>query len=73
MERSDLSEYYNLACLKVHGLIDELYESLHDDEGSPETGYESVMDTVLRIRKGMFEELDLIKSIVREFNEVSRD
>ena len=73
MERSDLSEYYNLACLRVHGLIDELYESLHDDEGSPKAGYESVMDTVLRIRKSMFEELDLIKSIVREFDEVSRD
>tara|TARA_R100000406_G_scaffold21043_1_gene13019 strand:+ start:3741 stop:3962 length:222 start_codon:yes stop_codon:yes gene_type:complete len=72
MERSKLSEYYSLASLKVHALIDELYESLHDEQGEPLTEYEDVLDTVLRVRKSMFEELDLIKSIVREFEEVSR-
>lgn len=72
MERSKLSEYYSLASLKVHALIDELYESLHDEKGEPLTEYEDVLDTVLRVRKSMFEELDLIKSIVREFEEVSR-
>ena len=72
MERSKLSEYYSLASLKVHALIDELYESLHDEKGEPLTEYEEVLDTVLRVRKNMFEELDLIKSIVREFEEVSR-
>ena len=72
MERYKLSEYYNLACLKVHTLVDEMYEALHDDAGEPLHEYDDVMDRVLSIRKSMFEELDIIKTIAREYNEVSR-
>jgi Mg2+ and Co2+ transporter CorA len=72
MERFELSEYYSLACLKVHTLIDELYESLHSETGEPIHNYDEIMESLMRIRKSMFEELDIIKSIVKEYNEISQ-
>ena len=74
MERSKqcLSEYYSIACLRLHALINEAYESLHGDDGEPVSDYEEVLGRVMAVRKEMFEELDLIKSICSEFNEVPR-
>ncbi len=74
MERSkqSLSEYYSIACLRVHALISEMYESLHDADGEPISNYDEVLDKLMSLRKEMFEELDLIKSICREFNEIPR-
>ncbi len=74
MERSkqSLSEYYSIGCLRVHALINEMYESLHNADGEPISNYDEVLDKLMSLRKEMFEELDLIKSICREFNEIPR-
>jgi len=74
MERSkqSLSDYYSIACLRMHALINDMYESLHEDDGTPIGDYDEVLDSIMSVRKEMFEELDLIKSICREFNEIPR-
>jgi len=66
MEIYRLSSYYLIACDRVHQVMDDLYEALHDDKGDPLTDLESVVDIVSSSRKEIYEELDIIKSIVAE-------
>jgi hypothetical protein len=47
--------------------MDDLYEALHDEDGKPLTDLESVIDIVSSSRKEIYEELDIIKSIVAEY------
>ena len=35
MELSKLSWYYHHACDRIHEIIDDLYEALHNEEGVP--------------------------------------
>lgn len=67
MEPSRISSYYLMACDRVHQVVDELYESLHNEKGEPIKDLESVVDFVTASRKQIYEELDLIKSIVSEY------
>ena len=69
MEISRVSFYYFIACDRVHEVMDDLYESLHDKEGNPITDLESVIDVVANSRKEIYEELDMIKSIVAEYED----
>ena len=69
MEISRVSFYYFIACDRVHEVMDNLYESLHDKEGNPITDLESVIDVVANSRKEIYEELDMIKSIVAEYED----
>tara|TARA_R100001460_G_scaffold5106_2_gene14220 strand:- start:153 stop:323 length:171 start_codon:yes stop_codon:yes gene_type:complete len=50
--------------------MDDLYESLHDKDGNPITDLESVIDIVANSRKEIYEELDMIKSIVAEYEDI---
>jgi|TARA_Y100000114_G_scaffold121639_1_gene116849 hypothetical protein len=50
--------------------MDDLYESLHDKDGNPITDLESVIDVVANSRKEIYEELDMIKSIVAEYEDI---
>lgn len=69
MERYKLSQYYFLACDRVHEAIDTLYESLHDADGQPLCDPDSVIDSVIHARRTISEELDLVKSIVKEYED----
>ena len=69
MEISRVSSYYFIACDRVHEVMDDLYESLHDKDGNPMTDLESVIDIVANSRKEIYEELDMIKSIVAEYED----
>jgi len=71
MERSKLSQYYYLACDRVHEAVDSLYESLHDVDGTPLCDPDSVIDSVIHTRRIISEELDLVKSIVKEYEEAN--
>jgi hypothetical protein len=71
MERSKLSQYYYLACDRVHEAVDSLYESLHDVDGIPLCDPDSVIDSVIHTRRIISEELDLVKSIVKEYEEAN--
>lgn len=70
MEISRVSSYYFIACDRVHEVMDDLYESLHDKDGNPITDLESVIDVVANSRKEIYEELDMIKSIVAEYEDI---
>ena len=67
MERSKLSEYFYIACDRIHQVIDDLFESLHDENGEPLMTTEQVEKAMEGVRAALYQELDLIKSIVDEY------
>jgi hypothetical protein len=67
MERSKLSEYFYIACDRIHQVIDDLFESLHDEKGEPLMTTEQVEKAMEGVRAALYQELDLIKSIVDEY------
>lgn len=69
MDPYRLSEYYGIACERVHAVIDDLYEALHDEEGEPIRSVSDVVESVVSARRTIAEELDLIKSIISEYAE----
>ena len=69
MEKSKLSWYYSVACDRAHQVIDDLYESVHNDEGLPVECVEIIEQSVSRISDNLEEELSLIKSALDEYLE----
>ena len=67
METSKLSEYFFLACDRIHQVIDDLYESLHDEDGESLLKAEEVEQAMEGIKSAIYQELDLIKSVVDEY------
>ena len=67
METSKLSEYFFLACDRIHQVIDDLYESLHDEDGEALLKAEEVEQAMEGIKSAIYQELDLIKSVVDEY------
>ena len=67
METSKLSDYFFLACDRIHQVIDDLYESLHDEEGQPLLKSEDLEQAMEGIKSAIYQELDLIKSVVDEY------
>jgi hypothetical protein len=67
METSKLSDYFFLACDSIHQVIDDLYESLHDEEGQALLKAEEVEQAMEGIKSAIYQELDLIKSVVDEY------
>ncbi len=67
METSKLSDYFYLACDRIHQVIDDLYESLHDEDGAPLLSSDEVDQAMEGIKSSIYQELDLIKSIIDEY------
>jgi hypothetical protein len=67
MERSKLSEYFYIACDRIHQVIDDLFESLHDEKGEPLMSTDQVEKAMEGVRSALYQELDLIKTIVDEY------
>jgi hypothetical protein len=70
MNPSKLSELYSLACINAHLLLDELYESVHDDKGNPMIDPEHVKTIRQRYLSKIRHELELIQSASDEASEV---
>ena len=70
MDAYRLSYYYLIACDRVHQVMDDLYEALHDENGDTLYDTESVIDVVSSTRKEIYEELDFMKSIVAEYEDL---
>lgn len=66
MELSKLSWYYHHACDRIHEIINELYESLHKEEGIPLELTGEVEEAMEGVKTAIYQELDLIKSAVDE-------
>jgi hypothetical protein len=66
METSKLSWYYHHACDKIHEVIDDLYEALHEETGIPKEELRLVEDAMEGVKTAIYQELDLIKTVVDE-------
>ena len=67
MELSKLSWYYHHACDRIHEIIDDLYEALHNEEGVPMELTGEVEEALKDVKSLIWHEIDLIKSAVDEF------
>jgi hypothetical protein len=70
METSKLSELYFIACNRFHEVIDDLYEALHEETGVPIRELEGVEEAMEGVRAAVYQELDLIKSAVSEYEDL---
>ena len=72
MKTSKVSEYFYIACDRIHQVIDELYESLHDEEGNALLSSDQIEESMEGVKNAVYQELDLIKSIVEEYESRSK-
>lgn len=68
MEKSKLSFYYYLACDRIHQIVDDLYEAVHDEVGGPVEASEDVERALGDVKTLIWHEIDLIRSAVDEHN-----
>ena len=66
MEISKLSWYYYHACDRIHEVVDDLYEALHEETGVPKEELALVEEAMEGVKLAIYQELDLIKSAVDE-------
>ena len=66
MEISKLSGMFHLACDRIHEIIDDLYEALHDESGVPMQNWDQVEEAMDEVKTAIYHELDLIKSSLDE-------
>tara|TARA_R110002096_G_scaffold9582_1_gene37753 strand:- start:445 stop:675 length:231 start_codon:yes stop_codon:yes gene_type:complete len=70
MEISKLSHYYWMACDRMHNIVDDLYEDLHDDYGVPLENKSRVDQAMEGVRVAILQELDLIKTAIHEYEDI---
>ncbi len=70
MKPQKLSEMYCLACINAHELLDELYESIHNSDGTPLVSPEEVKSVRGRYLAKIRHELELIQSASDEASEL---
>lgn len=69
MEKSKLSSYYYLACDRIHQIVDDLYEAVHDEFGGPVETSDEVEKALGDVKTLIWHEIDLIKTVVDEHSE----
>jgi hypothetical protein len=69
MDKNKLGELYSLATQRMHDLIDELYENLHNESGEPKDTEAQVTLETSKIIRAVRSELDLIKTSALEYYE----
>ena len=70
MKLEELSRLYNLSCLNAHKLLDELYESVHTDDGDPLVDPHEIKAIRQKFLTKIRQELELIQSASDESSEV---
>lgn len=70
MKPQKLSEMYCLACVNAHKLLDELYESIHNSDGTPIVSQEEVKSVRQKYLAKIRHELELIQSASDEASEM---
>ena len=71
MTPQKLSELYNLACLNAHTLLDELYESVHTNDGDTLITPDEVKSVRQKYLAKIRHELELIQTASEEHDELS--
>lgn len=67
--KDDISFMFSTACSRIHTLVTELYESIHDKDGDPILDLDSASTFISEFRQALNIEIDLIKESIRQFNE----
>lgn len=67
MEKSSLSRLYFIACYRIHEVVDDLYEALHEETGEPLREWTSVEKAMDGVKLAIYQELDLIKTAASEY------
>jgi|GEM_PF-6856951 len=70
MEKQELSKLYSIATMNAHKLIDELYESIHTNDGDPIYLPENIKALKQSYIAKIRQELDLIQTAANEASEV---
>ena len=70
MKTEELSRLYNLSCLNAHKLLDELYESVHTNDGDPLVDADEIKAIRQRFLAKIRQELELITTAAEENEEV---
>lgn len=66
----DLSRSYSVATVRVHDVITDLYDGLHDDEGEPLKDPEEIYEMIRSVRQLINIEFDMVVSAAKEWNEI---
>lgn len=66
MDISKLSWMYYHACNRMHEVVDDLYEELHNDKGTPLELKSQVEEAMDGVKMALYQELDLITSLASE-------
>ena len=70
MNQTGLSETYYSACARMHEYVAAYYdEFMHAEEGEPISNPEEINKAIFVLRQSMNIELDLIREVVKEYNE----
>lgn len=73
LTKQDLSRSYSIATTRIHQLITEFYEELHDAKGDPKVNPGVVANMISGIRIMINHELDLVKDSSYEYFEANLD
>jgi len=66
----ELSRSYSIATSRVHDVITDLYDGLHDAEGVPLNDPEEIYEMIRSVRQLINMEFDMVVSAAKEWNEI---
>ena len=69
MDTKLLSKTYFFATSRMHNAATNLYESLHDEAGSPRTDAERLHNTIRKFKRDIDMEFDLVRSALLEYQD----
>ena len=67
----ELSRSYSVATTRIHDVITELYDGIHNQEGSPIHKVEDVYEMIRSVHKVINIEFDMIVSAAKEYSETT--
>lgn len=71
MNQNELSQTYFDACIRMRFYVTSFCdEFLHNDEGEPINDTEGITKSILELRQAMNIEIDLIREVAKEYNEL---
>lgn len=73
LTKEDLSRTYSIATSRIHQLITEFYEELHDSHGNPRVNPGMVANMISGMRVMLNHEFDLVKEASYEYFEANLD
>lgn len=72
MSDAELSQLYFRAAARIHDLANEMYENLHESNGSPVVSQDEVATITNKYSRWYRSELDFVRSVVQEYTEKNR-